>query len=1102
MKNKKIKQFMKTLTVLMFLFCFLPLNILTNMGSIQDLSENDFSSDENSENQDFTYSPQTQEEVVPIIDPITIIGNNVSQFNVSESIISRASFEDPQYKQKTLLDIDNENMTLQVPDEWNFSKEFLNISALYKSHELLDDNNIDTGDPWNWITNIKKEDGFFFFFEVSPNKELTISGEGESFNPEVPYESMALWEQSIDKPDHDLSIWETDFISTGLTRYPIAENFEVDPSWDKIYNNPYGGITDTATVDLQWIGGNLQASIKAGTSQYTLGNPSIAWETNFGWDTTFIPKKVELYVGWRVENLGYEANDNFSVICRIDGNYVDGTVNSIGSPYGGATDTTIENDFLGGTETHDFIYRNYDITNILNPNVTEHSLDFGIWMENINETDDEVKVIFDRIVIKAKEEDQYKIGEFGFECSVDKFKAQDDLEHWLLFIHLRDENIGENIFYPLFWLNDSFTYTDDTPVNFQYDIPSRFKNILNSNSTIVFSIGIINLNPFKLYRDNFVVNFDHLTLKPIYKVDDLSIAGLERWNGNTWNLQTDFEFITTDPYDDINNEFTLAFNATNSNYNNSILEFESLMYMDKFQKNAAEASYYVNEVNDNPIYRINWNVTYNNSISFDELKAIQLFDENFNPIGYNFTIIDLPAWDGFGNESTDWDWTGGWDPLGRRNPNYASGIRTNGTANSGDYQNLTVADATADSLEYPGSLINGTWIISFTSPNYLRNLRIEHQSGISPRFYNINNTNIIANQSSFLPIEGHYNISVRNASGSWLNNFPKYFPTESDNLTTPWIVDDSNGVGNYQILGMWNDTNASTSQTLRIGIKTSYFEVWRTSVSTFINEPGIINSGDLGEFYFNFSQSDGTPLSFAENYIRLYNNATNNTWGTDWPPYLYLIDDVYEDSALNAEGNYTLRFKTRSVPVDDYAVYLMIRKPFFDYQRLDSWINFTGIAIDLNITYGATNTTIYSAYMNPDNLPYVNDASRSNIIVNITQHSNQDPLENAIVSGKFNGSDNVFYGDEIYQTTQDPDDKGLYNITVDGNGLNATGSEQFNYTLTISASVDGYDSTYIEITTEILPILTDIIPFETIPELYEEGSFEFYANYLNVLDPN
>ncbi len=223
---------MKTLTVLMFLFCFLPLNILTNMGSTQNISENDFSSDENSENQDFTYLPLTQEEITPTIDPITIIGNNISQFNVSESIISRASFEDPQYKQKTLLDIDNENMTLEVPDEWNFTKEFLNISALYKSHELLDDNDIDTGDPWNWITNIQKEDGFFGFNEVSPNKELTISGEGEASNPGVPYESMALWEQSIDKPDPDLSIWETDFISTGLTRYPIAENFEVNPSWN------------------------------------------------------------------------------------------------------------------------------------------------------------------------------------------------------------------------------------------------------------------------------------------------------------------------------------------------------------------------------------------------------------------------------------------------------------------------------------------------------------------------------------------------------------------------------------------------------------------------------------------------------------------------------------------------------------------------------------------------------------------------------------------------------------------------------------------------------------------------------------------------------
>ncbi len=1097
MKNKKIKQFMKTLTVLMFIFCFLPLNSLTDLGNLQN---NDFISNENSEKQDVTISPRTQEEAVPTIDPITIIGNNVSQFNVSESIISQARFEDPHHKQKTLLDVDNGNMTLEVPTDWEFDHEYVNISALYKSHELLDNNNIITNENWNFSTNIEKQDGDFGFSGGIQNEELIILGQGEPSNPGVPYESMALWNQSIDKPDPDLSIWETEFISRGETRLPIYEEFDEDPEWGKNYDNPYGGITDLATIDLQWNVGNVQTYIKAGTSQYTLGNPSIAWETNFGWDTTFIPKKVELVVGWRVENLGYEADDEFAVICRIDGNYVDGRVDSDdGTIYNDASATAIEYDNeTSKIGTHDFIYRFFEITDLLNPNITEHELDFGIWMENINETDDEVQVIFDLIAIRATEKDQYKIGELGFECSIEGFKAPNYLDFWLQFIYLRDRGTGEEIFYPLFWLNDNFTMSsNEQTVYFQFDITTRFKNILNSNQTIDFYIGIINLNPFKQCKDDFFVKFDDLTLKPIYKVDDLSLAGLKRWNGTEWNLQTDFELIAKNPY---NGNFTLAFNVTNSNYNNSILEFESLMHINRLRKDGAEATYYANNVDNLPINRIHWNVTFNNSKTFDQFKDNEYV--NFNPIGYNFTIIDLPAWDGKGNESSDWDWTGGWDPLGRYNPNYVSMHKTNGTSNSGDTQNATAVDATTDHPDYPESLINGTWVLSFTSKNYLSNLEIEHQTESEPRYYHADLTNIIANYSSSTLIDGYYNISIRNASGSWLDNFPQYSPNQSDNLTMPWTVNDSMGVGNYQILGIWDDKNSTTNQILRVGIKTSYFEVWRTSVATLINEPGSINSGDLGDFYFNFSQSDGAPLSYAENHIILYRNETDEKWGTDWPPYQYLIDDIYEDPALNAEGNYTLRFKTRSVPVENYEVYIMIEKPFFDERRLDSWINLTGYSIDLNITNGATNTTIYKAYMNSDNLPYVDDASRSVVQVMITNRSNQVPLENAIISGKFNGSENIFYGFEVYQQSQDPDDKGLYNITIDANGLNATGSGQFNYTLTISASVDGYDSTYIEITTEILPILTYIDADDITTDLYEGGSFELYANYLNVLDTN
>ena len=101
-----------------------------------------------------------------------------------------------------------------------------------------------------------------------------------------------------------------------------------------------------------------------------------------------------------------------SVIGRIDGNYVDGTIDSFGNPYNNATTTTIEyDDHISEIDTHDFVTRSFDITDILNPSITEHTLDFGISMNNIDDTDDEVRVLFDHIKIIAIEEDQYKTGQ-------------------------------------------------------------------------------------------------------------------------------------------------------------------------------------------------------------------------------------------------------------------------------------------------------------------------------------------------------------------------------------------------------------------------------------------------------------------------------------------------------------------------------------------------------------------------------------------------------------------------------------------------------------------------------------------------------------------
>ena len=61
----------------------------------------------------------------------------------------------------------------------------------------------------------------------------------------------------------------------------------------------------------------------------------------------------------------------------------------------------------------------YDITNLIDTGVgANHTLDFGMWMENTNHTNAEAQVLFDYAYITYVQADTFKIGDVGFNLSV------------------------------------------------------------------------------------------------------------------------------------------------------------------------------------------------------------------------------------------------------------------------------------------------------------------------------------------------------------------------------------------------------------------------------------------------------------------------------------------------------------------------------------------------------------------------------------------------------------------------------------------------------------------------------------------------------------
>ncbi len=114
-------------------------------------------------------------------------------------------------------------------------------------------------------------------------------------------------------------------------------------------------------------------------------------------------------------------------------------------------------------------------------------------------------------------------------------------------------------------------------------------------------------------------------------------------------------------------------------------------------------------------------------------------------------------------------------------------------------------------------------------------------------------------------------------------------------------------------------------------------------------------------------------------------------------------------------------------------------------------------------------------YLPSSNIPYVNDSSTCQLQVNVT-NSNGTAIQHAAITGVFNSSSMVSDGVELYPITGNPSDKGLYNITMDTTGLNSTFYPQFaNYTIFITLSALNYTPSTVNISTNILPIPSQII---------------------------
>lgn len=988
---------------------------------------------------------------------------NASQFDVLEE--AQDIIETNRYN---VNDTAN-NFTIGLPNEWNVNSSVLDIQSIYHREQILEDNEFKNPyDKWSFNDLVLGEGSISGDW---PNEEIktNIYGVGNIAQDEFYFNKadFGKWDQLSTGLNPDgLELQIGDLIQNADEIYPIDDNFIADPGYGQDFNNPYGGVKGILdTTILEFIPGSLKCRIDPSDTPIFRGNPSIAWWTPF--EIPFEADYVQISITWRMENEGFQTSDDYRVCARINNEYIDGREDIYGNTWNlNASETSLVlynaySEYLG----HGLITRTYNITNLVNGLKGINKLDFGIWTERPNSGDDIISVYFDSIEIMANCSTKYHAASLEFD-----YKG---------IINYLDPSIqgsaNENVsYFSLFcWINNvpfrivpnSELISADSQYNHIIYNFTQYEVDILSQSTINFAIGVIfehNMPyeiDFDVFIDNVYLYFDYKNPTPLY-------SGLQINQTGDWENITDFhvELNVTDWKGGQNK--TIYFQNINQSINGPVfMNFTSNCSLSVYRtsSNSSTASYAINEG------AVFWNVTYNNTQMYSNL--ITLNQTNiFNLSQYSISYLNLPAFDGNGSNSIDWNVTNIKDPNGDFNP-----LKLYKFNYSNNNQIAKILDA----------FNSGNWSIICTQPNYITSLELNGTSFYDGNTLSYNIT--VYNQTTF----GNHSIGIYNVSDETLSYDPIYKPNIFGNLTDNWSVVD-NGTGFFRFRAMWNDTN-DAGQTYRIGISDKIFQIIRHTIAGFHSVSPSVASGDKATFklYYNATfPNNNTGLNQSTITCYTYQNGTVEKWGVHWVG-TYLLDSLTDEGY----GNYTIKLKTAGVPKGNYSVFFNISKSFYDSQNKSSWINITGDPVKMSITLGANWNVLQNKYILWDNnTPYVNDTINSVIQVNITTLIGT-PLENGQIIGQLD--ENVFEGIEVYALTHEVNDIGLYNITLDTTNLIVSDNE----TLILTGSAPGYSASNLYVNISIDPIPT-MISIGVVEDIYEDGQIYVYCTFYNVIDPN
>ncbi|MBD3186140.1 hypothetical protein GF325_04870 [Candidatus Bathyarchaeota archaeon] len=1025
-------------------------------------------------------------------------GLNASQFDTHEvSTFSGSTFN---------LGVNRENLTVGVPDEWTSSLLELNISEVFEGDELFDSYSLNgnfTGSnaPWapatpgiyQWNPGKNSSDLYAnFSHDVMDHAIIDVNGGTGGVLSDF-YAGYRADIINFDKASANLEVGELFKPSTSVL--PIDNDFQQDPGY-AVLIDPYGTSRRSSVVSASWnpIFEGLEHSIDTSDSFFFRGDPSVAHQASF--EIPFEPDLVSITFSWSVENLGYEADDDFLVTARINENFINGTKDINGTVYDDGAWFALEYDNeTSKTASHGEIQRTYDITDLLGEYGYRkgwHFLDFGIWMASPNSGTDDVRVLFDSILVNASHDDWYSIAELEFEhlfSNIDGIEGDD--RNLSLVAYLGDDtSVGASGLMRYFIdytsrLNASNDWNDRE--TFSFNIPQTYTDAFEVGN-FTFFIGVEyagavvgNTNNGSVYNKR--LSIDSFKLDLDFQLGLPSDLGLElRLNdGSGWKEANSTNVIpVTKTGEEIVVEFSIPLGGDPS------VNIEIIMGAYKVKTDNALAGYIIESMNSTIA---TWNITVNTTGSINQLDNLTL--ENVLLQSYNLTILNLPAHDNLGANSMDWEVHSLVSPLGFN----ATGQLLRASSIQ-DLQNVTIVQATSGEA---GSLTAGTWQVHARQSNYMNETSLVLQGGTSEeQFFNGNGSEYVLSLREEPAGIGTYTTIIQDSSGIVSASFPRIHQVVG-NFNGSWQVNDT-GVGVYELYALWNDSSGINDIT-RLGWGVDTFEVWRSTVLAVLDPGFSITAGSKATFrvQYNDTSLNGDPIENAT--ILGYRSDTGNLWGLDWPPNLYHADPLTFNPA---NGTYGLTLRTTVVPEGNYTIFIAVSKAYHvPVNSSPLWLDVQPVIYEINASLfsGAYNDS-GNVYLGGGNRPYVNDSTTSIVEISLNNQTGGEPIREALITAKFFNASQVMFGIEKFALTLDQDDKGIYRITLNTTGLDFNPGS--NETLEITYAKAGFSPGFFNISVEILPIPLLIEPGD-IPDTYTGGTLainsSLFSNMSGKLQP-